>query len=166
MTAMQTAYFKLVTALAVVAGAILTAITVALIVNVAVRVAGAGGLFGMVDAIELGLMASTFLAAPWVLMKNGHVVVDIALMAMPPRTQRKVNLATMLLGAAMSLVLTWSSASALSISLERGSMIRGVLVLPEWIPLIAPTIAGLLLALEFLRRAFAGPLVKRQQPGL
>jgi hypothetical protein len=45
-------------------------------------------------------------------------------------------------------------------------MIRGILVIPEWWPLMAPTLAGILLAIEFLRRMAVAPPAERQTTGL
>ncbi|MDW3204035.1 MAG: TRAP transporter small permease [Alphaproteobacteria bacterium] len=157
---------RIVTAFAILAGAVVTAMTLALIVNVAFRAAGEGGLFGMVDAIELGLMAATFLAAPWVLRRNGHVAVDIFLITLPEPARRRLTLVMMVFGALMSAVLSWSSITALITAVDRGSMVRGILVFPEWIPLMAPSIAGVLLAVEFILKAAARPDVERMQTGL
>lgn len=157
---------RIVTAFAIAAGAVLTAMTLALIVNVAFRAMGQGGLYGMVDAIELGLMSATFLAAPWVLRRNGHVAVDIFLTALPETGRRRLNVGMMLFGALMSAVLSWSSITALIIAVERGSMVRGILVFPEWVPLLAPSLAGVLLAVEFVAKAAARPDVERMQTGL
>lgn len=157
---------RIVTAFAIAAGAVLTAMTLALIVNVAFRAMGHGGLYGMVDAIELGLMAATFLAAPWVLRRNGHVAVDIVLTTLPETGRRRLTVAMMLFGAVMSAVLSWSSITALITAVERGSMVRGILVFPEWVPLMAPSIAGVLLAAEFIAKATAQPRIERMQTGL
>lgn len=152
---------------AVLAGAVLVAVTLGLAVNVGLRALAGTSLFGMVDAIELGLMAATFLAAPWVLRKNAHVAVDIVLMGLPPAARRGAERGMAVVGALLCLVLSWASGNALLIAWGRGSMMRGVLDLPEWIPLAAPTLGGFLLALEFLRRAIRGVRAEgRQQAGL
>lgn len=166
MRAFNRFFDALIYALAVAAGAIFAAITIALTINVGLRVFAGTNLYGMVDAIEMGLMAATFLGAPWVLQRNAHVSVDIVLIALTEGTRRKVDAAASLLGALLSLVFCWSSLMALWIAWERGSMMRGVLVVPEWVVLAAPTIGGLLLAVEFLRRITREPAAERQQTGL
>jgi TRAP-type C4-dicarboxylate transport system permease small subunit len=152
--------------LAVLAGVIFAAITVVLTVNVAMRLLVRSNVYGMVDGIEMGLMAATFLGAPWVLKKNAHVSVDIMLIGLAPATRRHVDRMTALIGAALSLIFCWASVNALLIAWTRGSMMRGVLTMPEWIPLLAPAIGGALLAVEFLRRAARAPSAQRQQTGL
>lgn len=153
-------------ALAITAGAIFSAITIALTVNVVLRAFVNDSLYGMVDAIEMGLMAATFLAAPWVLKMNAHVSVDIVLTSLSADARRKVDRSASLLGALLSLIFAWSSISALLIAWERGSMMRGVLVIPEWLVLTAPALGGILLSVEFLRRTRREPSSERQQTGL
>jgi len=109
MPVLEKAYCGLVTALAMLAGAVLAAITTALVINVVLVSAFTTNIFGMADGIEVGLMAATFLAAPWVLKKNAHVAVDIVTASLTPRIQRPLHIVTMSLGAVMSGVLAWSS---------------------------------------------------------
>ncbi len=166
MTVLIAIHCRIVTALAMLAGAVITAITIGLIANVAARVFLGTSLFGLVDAIEMGLMAATFLAAPWVLQKNAHVAVDIVIASLPQNAARRVMMAMMLLGALISGVLSYSSILAVSIAYARGSMMTGVLIMPEWVSFLAPAIAGILLCVEFLRRVTAEPAMDRQQTGL
>jgi len=155
-----------INAFAALAGVILTAITLVLIVNVALRAFFASNVYGMVDAIEIGLMAATFLAAPWVLRKNAHVSVDIVLISLSPEARRRVDMATSLFAALLSAVFGWAALSAVMVAFSRGSMMRGVLVIPEWLPLLAPVVGAVLLTFEFLRRAGSGPASERHQAGL
>jgi TRAP-type C4-dicarboxylate transport system permease small subunit len=153
-------------AFAVLAGVVFVLITLVLVLNVGLRFFAGKNVYGMIDAIEMGLMAATFLGAPWVLRKNAHVSVDIVLSGLSPARRRLVDRLTSLLGAVLSVLFTWATFSALMIALSRGSIMRGVLVVPEWVPLLAPFIGGLLLTLEFLRRAAVGPETEVHQAGL
>ncbi|MGX1100609.1 TRAP transporter small permease [Amorphus sp. MBR-141] len=154
-------------ALAILAGAIFSLIAAAIAVNVALRALDAPQLRGMVDLIEAGMVAATFLAAPWVLSKNAHVTVDVVTTALPIETRRRLARAVCLLGMVVSAVLFWSALQAVMVSYGRGSMVRGILVYPEWWPLLAPTISGALLALEFARRTITGvDVVDRQASGI
>ncbi|WP_404864195.1 TRAP transporter small permease [Georhizobium sp. MAB10] len=153
-------------AFAVLAGIVFVLITLVLVLNVGLRFFAGKNVYGMIDAIEMGLMAATFLGAPWVLRKNAHVSVDIVMSGLSPARRLLVDRLTSLLGALLSALFTWATLSALMIALSRGSMMRGVLVIPEWVPLLAPFIGGLLLTLEFLRRAAVGPETEAHQAGL
>jgi TRAP-type C4-dicarboxylate transport system permease small subunit len=162
----ERALATVIVALAILAGVILAVVTTMLTANVAMRAFAGRNIYGMVDAIEIGLMASTFLAAPWVLMKNAHVSVDIVLMTMTSAKRARVEWGMNLVGAVLSAIFCWASIRALIIAWDRGSMIRGVLIVPEWVTLMAPSIGAALLALEFLRRAYRGGRSDRFEAGL
>ena len=156
----------LLTFFAIFAGAIVVSIAAVLVFNVALGLRGGGNVYGMVDAIELGLMALTFLAAPWVLRKNAHVSVDLVLRGLGPRARRLLMIATDIVGLSLSGVMCWASGKALMLSFVRGSLMRGVLAVPEWLVLMAPTVGTALLAAEFLRRALQGQEQNTDRPGL
>lgn len=157
MTTIQSAFDRLLALLAG-AGAAVFALTALLIpVNVVLRACCRTSLFGLLDAVEYGLLATTFLAAPWVLARNAHVTVDIATIGLPARPRRMLDLVVNSLGALLSAVLAWYALAALLISHGRGSVILTAFAMPEWIPLLAPTVGGALLAVEFVRRAVRGP---------
>ena len=87
--------------------------------------------------------------------------------ALPIATRRRLARIVCVLGMAIAATLCWSALQAVLVSYGRGSMVRGILVYPEWWPLLAPTISGALLALEFARRAIAGvDVVDRQASGI
>tara|TARA_R110002020_G_scaffold15140_42_gene53436 strand:+ start:4373 stop:4876 length:504 start_codon:yes stop_codon:yes gene_type:complete len=154
-------------ALAIVAGAIFSLIAISIAVNVLLRATDAAQVRGLVDLIEAGLVAATFLAAPWVLSKNAHVTVDVLTSALPAPARRRLARCVSILGMVICAVLFWSALQAVLVSHGRGSMVRGILVYPEWWPLLAPTISGALLALEFARRAIVGvDIAERQASGI
>lgn len=154
-----------VNALAIVAGAILAAIALAIPVDVSLRACCTSALFGLTDLIEHGLAAATFLGAPWVLMKNAHVSVDIVIAPLPQRTRRGLDRLVNAIGAAACAVLFWYMLQAALIAFGRGSMVRGIIVIPEWLTFLAPAICTLLLAAGFLLR-IAHPPGKTSAPGL
>jgi len=158
---------SLMNALALVAGAIFAAIAVAIAVNVGLRAVDGPQIRGLVDLIEAGMVAATFLGAPWVLSKNAHVTVDIFTTQLSPDRRRQLGRIVCLVGMTVSAVLFWSALQAVLVSFGRGSMVRGILVYPEWWPLMAPTVSGALLAMEFARRAIEGTdTADRQASGL
>jgi TRAP-type C4-dicarboxylate transport system permease small subunit len=84
--------------------------------------------------------------------KNAHVSVDIALIALPPKQRRRLDTVVNILGAAVCAIFMWYSAVALLTALQRGSMVRGIIVVPEWLTFTAPTLSLALLAAGFLLR--------------
>ena len=152
MARLEVAYDIATTALAILAGAILAAITLAIPVDVTLRACCAEAIFGLGDLTEHGIAAVTFLGAPWVLRKNAHVAVDIVTSQLPPRLRGYLALVVNVIGAAVSAVFFWYVLQALIIAAGRGSMVRGIIVLPEWLTFVAPTLSGALLAIGFLIR--------------
>ena len=102
-------YQGLVAGLAGVAGVIFGLTAVLISVNVVLRAGFTSAIFGLYEAIEFGLLAATFLAAPWVLAHNAHVTVDIGLMVLSPRQQRRIGRLTNLLGASLCAVFVYYS---------------------------------------------------------
>jgi TRAP-type transport system small permease protein len=77
MRTLEDLYRGLLVGLAAAAGLIFALTAVLIPVNVVLRAGFSSAVFGLYDAIEFGLLAATFLAAPWVLARNAHVTVDI-----------------------------------------------------------------------------------------
>jgi TRAP-type C4-dicarboxylate transport system permease small subunit len=162
---LDSAYQVVTTALAILAGAILSAITVAISVDVVMRECCTSAIFGLGDLTEHGIAAATFLGAPWVLMKNAHVAVDIVTSHLPYRLRRSLATFVNVVGAAVSAAFFWYLLQALSIALGRGSMVRGIIVVPEWLTFTAPTLSAALLTIGFLLRIGKDAQV-RQAAGL
>jgi TRAP-type C4-dicarboxylate transport system permease small subunit len=142
-------YRIVIQASAVAAGAIIAAIAIAIAVDVALRSCCTSAIHGLTDMTEHGIAAATFLAAPWVLMKNAHVAVDLMVMMLPTRARLRLDLVMNLVGAAVSATFSWYLLQALTIAMQRGSMVRGIIVVPEWMTFAAPAACTLLLAIGF-----------------
>lgn len=154
---MESLYRRAVVALAVLAGAIIALIALAIPVDVFLRACCTRAIFGLTDLIEHGLAAATFMGAPWVLMKNAHVSVDIVVTQLPDRVRRRLEILVNGLGAAASATFFWYILQAALIAFARGSMVRGIVVIPEWLTFLAPALCTLLLAAGFLLRAAHSP---------
>jgi TRAP-type C4-dicarboxylate transport system permease small subunit len=152
MRSLEAAYRGLLAGLAGVAGVIFGLTAVLISVNVVLRAGFTSAIFGLYEAIEFGLLAATFLAAPWVLARNAHVTVDIGLMVLPPRQQRRIGRLTNLLGALLCAIFVYYSLTATLASAARGSMIRTSFVIPEWWVLSVMPVAMALMMIEFLLR--------------
>ena len=157
------AYKIVTTALAILAGAILSAIALSIPVDVTLRACCSEAIFGLGDLTEHGIAAATFLGAPWVLYKNAHVSVDIVVSHLRPRARNSVETVVNLIGAAVSAIFFWYVLQALLIAAGRGSMVRGIVVVPEWLTFLAPAIAAALLAIGFLLRIGADHRARQVQ---
>lgn len=153
MTALDRAFDRLLGAFAALAAAILGATALLISLNVILRNAAGTTIFGLLDAVEYGLLAATFLAAPWVLARNAHVTVDLLTAALPERAARRLARAVALLGFAIAAVFLRYALEAAWASAARGSMIRTAFVIPEWWVLSVAPAAFLLICVEFLRQA-------------
>ena len=161
------ALFDRVLAAFAAAGALLVAaMALSITINVVLRNAGAPTLLGLLDLIEYGLLAVTFLAAPWVLAKNAHVAVDLIPSILPPRAARVLVRVVACIGFAVSAVLLRYSAEAMLASAARGSMIRQAFVFPEWWVLAIMPLGLALICLEFLRQIARPPAAERPATGL
>ncbi|MEJ8573394.1 TRAP transporter small permease [Microbaculum marinum] len=145
-------YRTVTTALAILAGIILCAIALAIPVDVTLRACCSSAIFGLGDLTEHGIAAATFLGAPWVLCKNAHVAVDIFVNRLSEQSRNRLDVIVNLIGAAVSAVFFWYVLQALIIAASRGSMVRGIIVVPEWLTFLSPTVSGALLAIGFLLR--------------
>ncbi|WP_233270428.1 TRAP transporter small permease [Chachezhania sediminis] len=139
------------------AGLVLAAIALAISANVVLRNAFGTPIFGLLDAVEYGLLLATFLGAPWVLSKSGHVAVDLVTGALPRPTARALARVMAAFGASVCAVVVWYAAQAALISAGKGSMIRTAFTIPEWWVLSVMPAAFALLTIEFVRQAIRPP---------
>ena len=105
------------------------------------------------DLTEYGLLWSTFLAAPWVLRRGGHVRVEILVDALAPRWQGRVGLTVSIVAALACAILAWRSGITTWSYYEKGQMLARIWQIPRFLPYLAIPVGSALLAAEFLRRA-------------
>lgn len=155
MTYINRCFDAVLVTLAVVAGVILSALALVVPVDVMLRFFFTHSITGLTDVIESTLMASVFLAAPWVLRNNGHVAVEIFVQSTPARVQSAMRAAACLIGAALSFVVTSYAIIAVIAAFQRGTMVRKSIIFPEWWTIVPVVICFALMALEFSRQIFA-----------
>jgi TRAP-type transport system small permease protein len=139
-------FFALLVALAFGLGTALIALDVAL------RNLAGIGFPWLIDVIEYGLFAGTFLAAPWVLREGAHVRVDILVTSLPPRGAALLETLADLIGLAVCLVLLWYGVKVTLTAQALGSMVLKSIIFPEWWALVVIPLSSLLLAIEFVLR--------------
>lgn len=150
------AFDGLLRTLAWLAAGILSAIAVSIPTDLVLRSVFETSIYGLLDAIEYGLLAATFLAAPWVLSVNAHVSVDLVAHALKGRARRLLDALANVAAAGATSVFLWFSVAALLQSIERGTMIRTAFSIPEWWVLAVPPVAMALILAEFGRRLARG----------
>jgi TRAP-type C4-dicarboxylate transport system permease small subunit len=133
----------------------------AIVIDLAFRLAGWGNLAGMQEIIEYLLFAGVFLTAPWLLRMGAHVRVDLILSALPKHVLVWVERAVDLLGVVVCLAMVWYGAANRSSAWSFGSMQMKYFNVPEWwllsVVVVAFTLLTLEFALRFVRTADADP---------
>lgn len=128
--------------------------TALIALDVALRNLAGTGFPWLIDAIEYGLFAGTFLAAPWVLREGAHVRVDIVVTTLPPRSAHFLETFADLIGLAVCVILLWYGVKVTLTALALGSMVLKSIIFPEWWALAVVPLSSLLLAVEFVLRLY------------
>ena len=126
--------------------------TALIALDVALRNLVGTGFPWLIDAIEYGLFAGTFLAAPWVLREGAHVRIDIVVTTLPPRGAALLDRIADLIGLAVCLILLWYGIKVTLTAYSLGSMVLKSVIFPEWWALAIVPLSSLLLAIEFVLR--------------
>lgn len=157
------AYRAVIHVFAYTAALILGAVAVLVTLDVVMRNIGLGTIAWVVEVSEYSLPLATFLVAPWLLHKNEHVRLDVALVLLPPRVSRTFARCADAVGILICAVFVWYGVKLVFDSSRLGSMVVKTLTIPEWWQYAPVPVCFLLLAVEFLRRLLgqteAGPRV-------
>jgi TRAP-type C4-dicarboxylate transport system permease small subunit len=157
------AYGRLLAGLALVGCAILFAMMLLIVADVALRnIAVPGmprGLAWSNEVSELMLYLLTMCVAPWLLRQGQHIRVDIVLQAIPKSTAWALEWVGDAIGLACCLFMTWYGTKAAWASYTGGALSIKTLVTPEWWSLAPLPLVFALLAIEMgfrMRRLFEG----------
>lgn len=153
MTAFARLYRGLMAASAMVSGCLFGLIAVIITVDIVLRNGGFGNLPWALEASEYALAAATFIGAPWVLYKGGHVNIDMLLRAVSSRAALLLELLGDLLGLLTSALFSVLAVRATLDSLAMHSMVYKTLVFPEWWLYVPVIFCFVFLGLEFVQRA-------------
>ena len=159
------AYRAVIHAFAYAAALILGAVAVLVTLDVVMRNIGLGTIAWVVEVSEYSLPLATFLIAPWLLHRNEHVRLDVALVLLPPRLARALARCADAVGILICAVFVWYGVFLVFDSARLGSMVVKTLTIPEWWQYAPVPVCFLLLAIEFLRRLLACSDARPQAPG-
>ena len=151
MASSRPALDRLIDALAIVAGALLCALVVLILVDVAARYLRWFSLAWGLEASEYMLYAITFLGAPWVLRERGHIAIELVVERLPPRPRAFVQRGADVLGALVCVALLFVSCRVLWRSYASGTMVHKSFVFPEWLVYAGMPVVFLILLLLYLR---------------
>ena len=141
---------------AMLAGAILAGMFLAIVVDVGIRTAGLQPPLWTGAFTELGLIYTAMLAAPWLVSRGGHIRVTALTDRLPARLSRRIERGIFAVLALLCLLLAWT---ALDIALDtwrRGEVDYRSVPLPRWVLFAALPPAFLMMGVEFARLALTG----------
>ena len=136
------------------AAAILTFIMLSVCWDVIARAVARQPLKWVLEFSEYSLLYITFLGAAWVLKNERHVIVDIGLNQLNPKTRALFNVATSILGAIICILLTWYGWDVSWNHLQRGLYQPTAIEPPDFPIFVIIPIGSFLLLIQFLRRTY------------
>ncbi|MFK7939114.1 MAG: TRAP transporter small permease [Roseovarius sp.] len=104
------------------------------------------------DLSEYALIWITFLGAPWVLLQDRHVRIELLVDVLPRPVQRILGIAVSLIAIAACLVLAWKTGVAALQYIEGNIMMPRIWRIPRIYPYAIIPIGSLFMALAFLVR--------------
>lgn len=137
-----------------IAGAVLIADWALVIANVVMRRVFQAPVLGTVDFTTYALVISTLFAAGVTFRNDQHIRMDFLLVFVGPGARRVLDIASHLVGAAVFVVLLYYSSAVLYEYHDRGTNLIGDFVFRKAWVFAAVPIGMLILAVEFLRRAW------------
>lgn len=150
------AYGRVLAVLALGGCAVMFAMMLVIVADVALRNIAVPGLPRGLDwsneVSEQMLYLTTVLVAPWLLRQGQHIRVDIVLTVLPPRLAWSLEWVGDVLGLACCLFMTWYGSKAIWASWTSGALNIKTLVTPEWWSLAPLPAMFVLLAIEMLFR--------------
>ena len=104
------------------------------------------------DLSEYALVWITFLGAPWVLLQDRHVRIELLVDAIPRAAQRALGTAVSIIAICACLVLTWKSGVAALQYVEGDIMMARIWRIPRIWPYSIIPIGSMLMAVAFMVR--------------
>ena len=152
--AMGLVFEHMMTAFTVIAGVLCILMMLGISTEVVTRYFFKMPILGMLEASEMTMLYVTFLAAAWVLKKEGHVSMDLINSYLSPRTLGILNVFLSLIGASIALVLLWYGAKVTIGAFQEGTHMPGNMEINTGYQLLIIPVGSLLLFIQFLRRAY------------
>jgi C4-dicarboxylate transporter DctQ subunit len=143
---------RILDATVVLAGVLLVFAVVSVSVAVASRYFLGYPIGWVIEIDSYILLYICFLVGAWVLREEGHVIIDILLERLNPRTQSWVNIMTSLVSAGVCFILAWYGVADTWDLLKTNYFTPTQLELPKWIINVIIPIGSFFLFVQFLRR--------------
>lgn len=112
-------------------------------------------IFWVPETTEYILALCGFLAAAWVLKKEGHVSLDSLVNLLSPRKRAIATAITSLIGAIVTSVLAWFAAEKSVEFFQRDTVFaHKAMIIPVWPFLAVFALCFFILSIQFLRRSY------------
>ncbi len=159
-------YDGIVTAMAVVAAAMLVWLMVSILVSVGMRNADLQPMAWLFTSSEYALLYMTMLGAPWLVRQKGHVHIELVTAMLKPSWRRVLSRAVCLLCVLVCLLLAWQGAELVATNIERNDYDVRAYFFPRWLLTIAFPVSFGLMAIEFARFVFGPELLHSGEAGI
>jgi len=147
--------FDLVTKyLCYLAAAILVVMSLSISLDVILRYTINNPLKWVFEGTEYALLFITFLAATYVLQKDEHVRLDLAINAMGPKLRAGVNAFTSVVMTVVCLVITWSSTKYTIYIFQNDVTIIQYYTIPKFVIYFIIPVGFFLLFIQSLKRTY------------
>jgi TRAP-type C4-dicarboxylate transport system permease small subunit len=160
------AYDLIVTAMAVIAGAALVWLMVAIVWSVTMRNLGLQPHAWLFTSTEYGVFYMTMLGAPWLVRRRGHVHIELLTAALPPRLRRALSRMVALGCVLVCAYLAWRGFLLVQTNIARMDFDVRAYFYPRWLLTIAFPVSFGLMAIEFSRFVFGPRLMHSGEAGI
>lgn len=159
-------YHDLVTAMALIAGAMLIWLMISVVVSVVMRNVGLQPWAWLFTSSEYALLYMTMLGAPWLVREKGHVHIELVTAALPPRVRRIVSRCVAGACVLVCIILAWKGLDLFLSNLDRNDYDVRAYYFPRWILTIAFPVSFTIMAIEFSRFVFGRDLLHSGEAGI
>ena len=159
-------YDLIVTAMAVIAGAALVWLMVAIVWSVTMRNLGLQPHAWLFTSTEYGVFYMTMLGAPWLVRRRGHVHIELLTAALPTRLRRALSRMVALGCVLVCAYLAWRGFLLVQTNIARMDFDVRAYFYPRWLLTIAFPVSFGLMAIEFSRFVFGPKLMHSGEAGI
>lgn len=143
---------QLLNVLAILAGIIVSFITIAVCVGIVSRYVFNYPISWVVEICEYGLLYITFLVAAWVLMQEQHVSVDLVYGRLSPRNQSIASIFTSLAAAIVFLIITFYGFKVTKHQFDTKYFTPTILEAPKFAVTLIIPVGSFLLLIQIIRK--------------
>lgn len=159
-------YSGVVTAMAVIAAAILVWLMVAIVWSVTMRNLGLQPYAWLFTSTEYGILYMTMLGAPWLVRKRGHVHIELVTAYLPASVRAVVSRLVALACVLICAYLAWRGFLLVQTNLARNDFDVRAYFFPRWMLTVAFPLSFGLMALEFARFVLGRELMHSGEAGI